>query len=56
LLHAQVRLAKPFDPSARDDAKPTHLRELRQDIVVKAVDEEHIRVNIAAVLERQHGY
>jgi hypothetical protein len=55
LLQTQVTVAETLDGCARNDPESTHLRQLRQDVVVDAVDEEGVIGLAAAVLEGQHG-
>ena len=52
---AQVRRTKTLDRGARDHLERADLRELRQDVVVDAVDEEGVVLESAAILERQDG-
>ena len=41
-LHRQLRVAELLDRSARDHPECTDLRELREDVVVDAIDEEGV--------------
>ncbi|MCX7055381.1 MAG: hypothetical protein NTU56_14475 [Proteobacteria bacterium] len=55
LAARELRIAELLARCARDDFHRADLGELRQDIVVNAVDEEDIRMLVAAVLERQYS-